>query len=65
MLKLLLIVPLLGILPLILINSDSSQSVSASGGTATSGQINKDANSLMKQIALGASLITLLISVVI
>jgi hypothetical protein len=64
MLKLLLIVPLLGILPLFLINSDSPQSVSATGVT-TSGLVNKDANSLMKQIALGASLITLLISVVI
>ena len=54
MLKLLLITPLLGILPLTLIKTDSS--------TKTALEIERT-NSLMKQIALATSLITLLISI--
>lgn len=64
MLKLLLIIPLLGIIPLTLIGYTSAYG--ANGNTTSpEEEVVLKTNSLMKQIALGTSLITLLISVVI
>jgi hypothetical protein len=59
MLKLLLIVPLLGCLPLIFIKDNSAQ-----GGLSQQSEGNAKTNSLMKNIALGTSLINLFISII-
>jgi hypothetical protein len=55
MLKLLLIIPILGCLPLMFIGGSSEATVTSRERT----------NSLMKNIALGTSLITLFISIII
>jgi len=59
MLKLLLLIPILGCLPLIFIGGSNE-------ATVTSSPLGREkTNSLMKNIALGTSLITLFISIII
>jgi hypothetical protein len=64
MLKLLLIIPILGCIPLMFIKSESTPSPISSGSTPSLVKDNK-ANSLLKCIALTASLINLFISILV